>query len=106
MIVVAKAQFTDCKSRAIMTFDQRVAEIAAWLEATARASNMVMSGDMRVSETDAAALLGYQNAASLKNLRNEGTGPGAYRAPPGRWSYSLVDLAIWLASRSTDERSL
>lgn len=56
-----------------------------------------VTGDNRVGEAEAAALLGLA-AGSLKNMRTEGSGPPAYRRSinGGRISYRLSDLASWI----------
>ncbi len=61
---------------------------------------VTMSADMRVSERDAADLMGYA-PGSLKNIRQEGKGPiFYYRAVNGsRVSYRLMDLATWLEAK-------
>ena len=66
-------------------------------------AGIALTGDMRVSEVDAAALLGL-HPGSLKNLRLEGSGPRAYRVGinGGRLSYRLADLAEWLEARSLE----
>lgn len=62
-----------------------------------------ITGDHRVSETDAAALLGLA-AGSLKNMRSEGSGPPAYRLGlnGNRISYRLADLAAWIEGARED----
>jgi hypothetical protein len=62
--------------------------------------HLAMSADMRVSEKDAAALIGYA-AGSLKNLRQMGAAPIYYNRPVNgsRVSYRLMDLAAWLEER-------
>ena len=77
------------------------------IEATERAllsacreSDRIVSGDGRLSEQDAAALLGL-SAGHLKNMRQEGKSPPSYRLGMNgcRISYSVRDLAIWIESR-------
>jgi len=83
------------------TYDQDRVEFCTRLLAdAATAAGLPLSGDMRVSESDAATLLGL-HPGSLKNLRSEGCGPVAYRTPMNgsRWSYRLLDLARWIEER-------
>jgi hypothetical protein len=60
------------------------------------------SGDQRVGEVDAAALLGWE-VGSLRNARTEGRGPPHYRVGGGgsKVSYRIYDLAVWLESQCT-----
>jgi hypothetical protein len=77
--------------------DPRIEATARLLLARAREDCMVVSGDMRVSEHDAAALLGY-SGGHLKLLRGEGKGPQHFgRGMNGcRVSYRIADLAEWI----------
>lgn len=79
---------------------ERIAECLMLLQAACRESRLFVTGDQRVSEADAAALIGLA-AGSLRNLRTEGSAPPAYRVAAGgsRISYRLVDLATWLEAR-------
>lgn len=64
----------------------------------ARALDMSMTADKRVSAADAARLVGY-STATLRNMRAEGSGPRWYRMTAGngsRVSYGLRDLADWI----------
>lgn len=81
----------------------RIERTAAALLASAREAGLALTGDGRVSETDAAALLGLA-AGSLKNLRHEGGAPPAYRAAAHgcRWTYRIADLAGWIEGRRED----
>lgn len=65
---------------------------------------MWLSGDGRIGEVDAAALLGW-TVGSLRNARTEGRGPRAYRIGGGghRVSYRITDLAEWVESQSCGE---
>ncbi|VVE49802.1 hypothetical protein [Pandoraea sputorum] len=56
--------------------------------------------DMRVGESDAAALLGYTHPGSLKNLRAAGLGPPYFERSVGKSkvSYRLSDLSKWIES--------
>lgn len=58
---------------------------------------MEISADLRVSEKDAAVLIGY-SAAHLKALRQAGEGPRSYRigVAGSRISYRFDDLASWV----------
>jgi hypothetical protein len=63
----------------------------------------VVTGDGRVSEIDAAELLGL-TPGSLKNKRLLGCAPPHYRRPAGnsRVSYRLTDLADWIDEARED----
>ncbi|MDP4028522.1 MAG: hypothetical protein Q8P42_06085 [Gallionella sp.] len=80
--------------------DERIGATLRALEAACRENKIFMSGDQRVSESDAAYLLGL-SGGGLKNLRHEGAAPVAYRMPinGARVSYRLMDLAAWIESR-------
>lgn len=67
------------------------------LEARCREADLFVSGDLRVSETHAAQLLGIA-PGSLKAMRQEGKGPIVYRIPINgcRLSYRLDELASWI----------
>ncbi|MEB0058807.1 hypothetical protein [Variovorax sp. LG9.2] len=71
-----------------------VEKVEADLYAAALEARMVISGDRRVSEKDAAKLLGYA-PGSLKNTRQEGRAPSHYTrgVGGGRISYRLSDIA-------------
>ena len=73
--------------------------VRLWL-ATLREQGRAVTGDQRVSEADAAVLLGI-TPEGLKNRRHEGDAPVAYRLGVGgsRMSYRLSDLAAWLEAR-------
>jgi hypothetical protein len=75
----------------------RIDETEALLRQAANAACMFISGDSRVSEADAAALLGY-SADHLAELRKLGKGPPAFRIGMNgaRKSYRLVDIAAWI----------
>lgn len=83
-----------------MSIDDLVEATTAALESAAREGNIFMSGDCRVSEADAAALLGY-SPNHFRQLRAEGKGPPAYMLGlnGSRISYRIRDLAIWIESR-------
>lgn len=71
----------------------------------ARDAGMLLTGDMRVGECDAAALIGLE-PESLAKRRKVGDAPRAYRVPVGaaRISYRLRDIAEWVEARAyTDE---
>lgn len=80
-----------------MTLEERVATTAEALERSARQQGLALTGDGRLSEHDAAQLLGWA-AGSLKNKRLEGSGPPAYQIGfgGGRISYRITDLAAWI----------
>jgi hypothetical protein len=65
---------------------------------------MWLSGDGRIGEVDAAALLGW-TVGSLRNARTEGRGPRAYRIGGGghRVSYRITDLAEWVEEQRCDD---
>lgn len=77
--------------------EDRCASTAAALFSAARDAGMLITGDGRVSEADAAALLGY-GAETLAKKRAEAKGPPSYRLPCGgaRVSYRVADLAGWV----------
>ena len=66
----------------------------------ATARGMTVSGDLRVSEKDAAELLGYA-AGYLKKMRQEGRAPKHYTrgVGGGRISYRFHDIAEWIEDR-------
>jgi hypothetical protein len=71
-------------------------ETAALLIAAAREARMVITGDFRVGEKDAAALLGL-HPDTLRKKRDAGTGPPSYRGFNGaRFSYRFTELAEWI----------
>ena len=74
------------------------------IEATQR-HGMVVSGDLRVSEADAAKLLNY-SLQHLRRLRREGSGPRVYLIGLARCSlsYRLHDLASWVDMARDDDR--
>ncbi|HMO49366.1 MAG TPA: hypothetical protein PKB14_25495 [Rubrivivax sp.] len=76
-----------------------VAAIEAAFMRRCREAGCWISGDGRVSEDSAAALLGLA-PGTLANRRAEGSAPAFYRigGPGCRTSYSLHDLAVWLAA--------
>jgi hypothetical protein len=78
----------------------RIEATARMLEASAQEAHMFASGDGRVSEADAATLLGYA-PNYLRQLRSEGKGPPAYSLGLNgcRVSYRFVDIAQWIEAR-------
>lgn len=66
-------------------------------------AGMTISGDLRVSEKEAAKLLGYA-AGYLKKMRQEGRAPKHYTrgVGGGRISYRLDDIAEWIEARRED----
>jgi hypothetical protein len=81
-------------------FAARVEVTAKRLERAAIALGMAISGDGRISEVDAAKLLGLA-AGYLKQLRSEGNGPANFRLGLNgcRLSYRLADVATWIEER-------
>lgn len=75
----------------------RHAECERLLRDSAIAGGMTITGDGRVSEADAAALLGF-TAGGFRNMRQEGKGPRSFGLGVGgsRVSYRLADLASWI----------
>ncbi len=82
------------------SFQDRCESCARMLLAAARESGVYVTGDGRVSEIDAAGLLGLATG-SLRNQRYEGNAPPAYRMGicGSRMSYRLTDLAAWLEAK-------
>ncbi|WP_082817916.1 DNA-binding protein [Variovorax boronicumulans] len=76
---------------------ERIEATTVLLAAFAVAEDVTVTADMRVSEKDAADLLGYA-PGHLKNLRQEGRGPVSYQRGVGgsRVSYRLTDLSAWI----------
>ena len=81
-------------------FEDRVERTTGSLRRAAIAAGVVMSGDLRVGEQDAATLLGI-SAGYLKRLRQEDRGPPAYGigVGGGRVSYRLPDIARFVEQR-------
>lgn len=73
---------------------ERVAARARLLLGHARESGMRLSGDNRVSEHDAAQLLGV-HGDTLRRWRDEGNGPAYFRIG-GAVSYCLQDVAAYI----------
>ncbi len=82
------------------TLDDRAEVTLRMLTDAANEAGMKITGDGRVGEADAAALLGWK-AKTLADRRTEGRGPQAYRMPVGeaRMSYRLIDLAEWIEAQ-------
>jgi len=78
----------------------RVAETLTLFRAACRRENHWISGDDRVTEATAAALLGFAEG-TMKNLRWAGDGPAFYKAGASgsRITYRLGDLAAWVEAR-------
>lgn len=76
---------------------------AARLLGAATQAGMTISGDLRVSEKEAAKLLGYA-AGYLKKMRQEGRAPKHYTrgVGGGRISYRFDDIAEWIEARRED----
>ena len=83
--------------------DNRVDETLAMLRAAAIEQGLAVSGDDRVGESCAAALLGIE-CETLAKKRSEGKAPAAYKVPVGtaRISYRLADLARWIEQGRED----
>lgn len=79
---------------------ERIERTERLLAEAARDLDMVISGDGRVSEADAAKLLGYA-PRYLKQMRIEGRSPIAYRCgmAGARVSYRIEDLGRWIEER-------
>jgi hypothetical protein len=77
--------------------DDRVGATLQMLTEAAR--EMTSTGDGRIGEADAAALLGCE-PETLAKKRMEGKGPTSYRlsVAASRVSYRLQDLALWIES--------
>lgn len=75
----------------------RVDETAEQLLRVAIERSLFVTADTRVSEADAAGLVGYA-PGSFKNLRSMQAGPNFFNRPLGgsRVSYRLSDLALWI----------
>lgn len=78
-------------------------DTAERLHAFAKSEAMTISGDLRVSEKDAAKVLGYA-AGYLKKMRQEGRAPKHYTrgVGGGRISYRFIDMARWIEERRED----
>lgn len=78
-------------------FADRIEVCAQMLREAARAAEMTITGDQRVSEANAAMLLGLA-AGTLRNWRQQGEGPRSFATPMdgGRLSYRIGDLAAWV----------
>ncbi|MNE57483.1 hypothetical protein D3C80_1524500 [compost metagenome] len=80
------------------TFEQRVDATARMLLAACREQGIPLTGDLRVNEAAAAALLNI-SAGHLKNMRTgDGSAPRHYRIPVAgcQVSYRSRDIAIWI----------
>jgi len=86
-----------------MTEAERVESCRLALERSCRDAGCWVSGDGRVSEETAAALLGLA-PGTLCNKRAEGTAPPHYRIGGGgsRVSYGLSDLARWITAHRVE----
>lgn len=86
-----------------MTLGDRIEATAARLRAACDAQGVFITGDDRISEASAAALLGYA-AGSFKNMRHLGSGPAFYNRPlaGSRVSYRLEALAAWVEEARED----
>lgn len=79
---------------------ERIAECLASLEATARGLAIPVTGDGRVSEADAAGLVGLA-PGTLRNLR-AGSCPLPFYKVAGRVTYRLADLAEFIERQRAD----
>lgn len=75
------------------TLDQRVEATARLLMDTCRERDIRLSGDLAVSESDAADLLGYSSGDSLRKQVSEGICRLPYRKLGNRRLYRIRDLA-------------
>lgn len=77
-----------------------LADTAVLLLSAARSRAIVLSGDLRVNEKDAASLLGY-SGEYLKKMRQEGKSPPFFLrgVGGGRISYRITDMAQWIDER-------
>lgn len=77
--------------------EARVQEVTAMLKSACNRDGIKYTADERVSERDAAALVGYE-PESMQRMRYSKGGPPFYRrkADDGRVSYRLSDLALWI----------
>ncbi len=82
---------------------ERIERTRAQLLQVCTERQITITADERVSETDAAVLLGCA-AGSLKNMRTLGTSPPFYRRAMNnsRVSYRLSDLAEWIENGRED----
>jgi hypothetical protein len=80
-----------------LTAAERVETTIVLLAAAAIDAGYAVSGDMRVSEENAANLIGL-SPGYLKMLRKEGNGPISYQVGVNgsRISYRIHDLAAWI----------
>ena len=87
-------------TKADAELDRRAFDTAKVLLAVIDKNDLPMSADQRVSEVDAARLIGME-PGSLKNLRTEGGAPPNYRVPVNgqRISYRVLDLALWIEGK-------
>lgn len=85
---------------AVPDLADRTADCLATLDATARASSIPVTGDRRVSEADAAGLIGLA-AGTLRNLRAVSC-PLPFYKVAGRVTYRLADLAEFIERQRAD----
>lgn len=76
---------------------RRVSATVERLRAVVGERNVFLTADDRISEVDAASLVGYA-PGSLRNMRASGGGPAFFNRPLGgsAKSYRLEDIANWL----------
>jgi hypothetical protein len=84
-------------------FLARVDETEARLANAAREAGAFISGDGRISEADAAKLLGYTRE-HLKHKRHEGRAPRYFHIGlnGSKVSYRLRAIAFWLEQQADD----
>jgi hypothetical protein len=85
------------------TLQDRTTETADCFRKAAADRGMFVTADDRVSEGDAAELLGYAEG-TMRNMRSAGGGPSFFNRPLGGFakSYRVADLARWI-ERSREE---
>ncbi len=83
-----------------MDVPDAIADTLAKLERAAVTAGFVLSADGRVSEADAATLLGIA-AGTMRNWRNSRAPVPFYKAG-GRVTYRLSDLAVFIEKSRED----
>jgi len=80
--------------------DERIEATLRALQAACREANIFVTGDSRISENDAARILGL-HPGSLKNMRSAGEAPTSYGigVNGSKISYRLLDVACWIERR-------
>lgn len=82
---------------------ERIADCAAKLERRCREAGTWLSGDGRIGEEAAAALLGWATG-TMANRRCEGSAPPHYRlgGNGSRITFNLRDLAAWIEAHRVE----